>query len=99
MKSKPKVRVTLHSTLRHLSQLTTEPEVFEVRAANPLECLEIMLRRYPSMRRWTHDRDGQLQPAVLFFVDYPERRKKLPRSQFSKSLKDGDELIIAFGLL
>jgi hypothetical protein len=99
MKAKARVKVTISPTLRHLSQLIDEPEVFEVRAANPLECLQIMLERYPSMRPWAYDKEGKLLPLIWFFVNDPEMREKIPPDQFTKPLKEGDELTIAFGKL
>ncbi len=99
MKSKPKIRVTLSPTLRQLSELSGEPEVFELKAANPLECLQIMRRRYPSMRKWAYDKEGRLLPVIWFFVNDPEMRAKIPPDQFTKPLKEGDELTIAFGKL
>jgi len=38
-------------------------------------------------------------PLIWFFVNDPEWREKLTPEQFTKPLKDGDELIIAFGKL
>jgi hypothetical protein len=99
MKAKARVKVTISPTLRHLSQLIDEPEVFEVRAANPLECLQIMLQRYPSMKKWTYDKEDRLVPLIWFFVNDPEWKRKLPPDQFTKPLSEGDELIIAFGKL
>ena len=99
MKRKARVKVTISPTLRHLSQLIDEPEVFEVRAANPLECLQIMLERYPSMRQWAYDKEGKLLPVIWFFVNDPEWKEKLTPDRFTKPLRDGDELIIAFGKL
>ena len=99
MKPKPKVRVTLSPMLRRLSELRDEPEVFELNAANALECLQIMLRRYPTMKKWAYEKDGKLLPLIWFFVNDPEWREKLSPDQFTKPLKDGDELIIAFGKL
>ena len=97
--AKVNVKVTISPTLCHLSQLIDEPEVFEVRAANPLECLQIMLERYPSMRQWAYDKEGQLLPLIWFFVNDPDLRAKIPPDQFTKPLKDGDELTIFFGKL
>ena len=99
MKSKAKVRVTLSPILRHLSELRDEPEEFELNAANALECLQIMLRRYPTMKKWAYDKGGKLIPLIWFFVNDPKMREKLTPDQFEKPLKDGDELIIAFGKL
>jgi hypothetical protein len=99
MKSKAKaiVRVRLSPMLRHLSQLGDEPEVWEVRAASPLDCLQIMLKRYRSMRKWVYDKEGKPLPIIWFFVNDPEMREKLKPDQFTKPLKDGDEVIIFFG--
>jgi len=99
MKPKPKVRVTLSPMLRHLSELRDEPEVWEVRAANALECLQIMLKRYPTMKKWAYDKEGKLIPLIWFFVNDPKMLEKLTPDQFTKPLKEGDELIIAFGKL
>ena len=98
-KPKPKVKVTLSPTLRQLSQLSDEPEVFDLKAATPLECLQMMLKRYPSMKKWAYDKEGKLVPLIWFFVNDPEWREKLSPDQFTKPLKEGDELIIAFGKL
>jgi hypothetical protein len=85
--------------LRHLSELREEPEVFELHAANALECLQIILRRYPTMKKWAYDKEGKLIPLIWFFVNDPEWREKLTPEQFTRPLKEGDELIIAFGKL
>lgn len=45
MKNKPRVRVTIAPTLRLLSELSGEPEVFELQAASALECLQMMPKR------------------------------------------------------
>ena len=95
-KPKPKVRVTLSPTLRQLSQLMDEPEVFEVKAASALECLQIMLKRYPSMKKWAY-KGEELLPLIWFFVNDPKMREKLAPDQFTRPLRDGDEVIIFFG--
>jgi hypothetical protein len=99
MKSKSKVKVTISPTLRQLSELSGEPEVFELRATNPLECLQMLLKRYPSMKKWAYDKEGKLLPLIWFFINDPEMREKIPVDQFTKPLKDGDQLTIAFGKL
>jgi hypothetical protein len=42
-----KVKVKLSNLLRQFSQLQGEPEIFEVTGPNPLECLRVMVERYP----------------------------------------------------
>jgi hypothetical protein len=98
-KTKPRVRVTLSPMLRHLSQLTDEPEEFDLKAATPLECLQIILKRYPSMKKWAYDKEGKLLPVLWLFVNDPGWRRKLPPDELEKPLRDGDQLIIAFGKL
>ena len=98
-KAKARVKVTISPMLRHLSDLRDEPEVFELNAANALECLQIMLRRYPTMKKWAYDKEGKLLPLIWFFINDPEMREKIPVDQFTKPLKDGDQLTIAFGKL
>jgi molybdopterin converting factor small subunit len=87
-----KVKVKLSNLLRQFSQLQGEPEVFEVTGSNPLECLRVMVERYPSMRKWVYDKDGRLLGLMQFFVN----GEKLLLSEYSKTLKDGDELYIFF---
>jgi hypothetical protein len=99
MKAKAKVKVTLSPMLRHLGELRDEPEVWDVRAADALDCLQVMMKRYPSMRKWAYDKEGKLLPLIWFFVNDPEWRQKLTPDQFTKPLKEGDEVLIAFGKL
>jgi molybdopterin converting factor small subunit len=87
-----KVQVKLSNLLRQFSQLQGEPEVFEVTAPDPLECLRVMVERYPAMRKWVYDKDGKLLGLMQFFVN----GEKLLLSEYSKALKDGDELYIFF---
>jgi molybdopterin converting factor small subunit len=86
------VRVKLSGLLRQFSELRQEPEVFEVAGSNPLECLRLMVVRYPKMRKWVYDKEGKLLGLMQFFVN----GEKLLLSEYSKPLKDGDELYIFF---
>jgi molybdopterin converting factor small subunit len=87
-----KVNVKLSSLLRQFSELQKEPEVFEVTGSNPLECLRVMVERYPAMRKWVYDKDGKLLGLMQFFVN----GEKLHISEYSKPLQDGDELYVFF---
>jgi molybdopterin converting factor small subunit len=89
-----KVKVKLSNLLRQFSQLQSEPEVFEVSGSNPLECLRVMVGRHPTMRQWVYDKDGKLLGVMHFFVN----GEKLLVSEHSKSLQDGDELLIFFAI-
>lgn len=94
-----RIRVVLSPTLRLLSELMQEPEAFNINAATPLECLQIMLDRYPTMRKWLYDLEDQLLPVAWLFINDPEWKKKLSPEELTTPLKDGDEVIIAFGKL
>jgi hypothetical protein len=96
MKNKPRVKVTIAPTLRLLSELSGEPEAWEIRAASAMECLQIMLKRYPLMKKWAY-KGEELLPIIWFFVNDPEWRNKLTPDEFEKPLKEGDEVTIVFG--
>jgi molybdopterin converting factor small subunit len=85
-----KVRVGLSSLLRQFSGLTAEPDTMEVAASTPLECLQVLVGRFPSLRKWVYDMEGRPLPSIMFFVN---KEKLLPR-EFTSPLKDGDELLI-----
>jgi molybdopterin converting factor small subunit len=85
-------KVKLSGLLRQFSELQGEPEVFEVAGSNPLECLRLMVERYPKMKKWVYDKDGKLLGLMQFFVN----GEKLLPSEHSKPLKDGDEVYIFF---
>ena len=87
-----KVKVKLSNLLRQFSQLQGEPEVFEVTGSNPLECLRVMVERYPSMRQWVYDKEGKVLGLMQFFVN----GEKLPADELTTPLRDGDELLIFF---
>ena len=88
------IRVKLSYLLRQLSELQGESDVFEVSASNALDCLRVMVERYPKMRKWVYDKDGKLLGLMQFFVN----GEKLLLSEYSKTLKDGDELLIFFAI-
>ncbi len=89
-----KVKVKLSNLLRQFSQLQGEPEVFEVTGSNPLECLRVMVERYPSMRQWVYDKEGKVLGLMQFFVN----GEKLPADELTTPLRDGDELLIFFAI-
>jgi hypothetical protein len=85
-----KVRVALSYLLRQFGGLTAEPQTMEVAASTPLECLQVLVGRFPSLRQWVYDKEGNLLASTMFFVN---KEKLLPR-EFASPLKDGDELLI-----
>jgi molybdopterin converting factor small subunit len=85
-----KVKVRLSSLLRHFGELTSEPDAIEVSAPSALECLQDLVHRFPSIRQYVYDKEGKLQPFIMFFVN----GEKLLANEFTRPLKDGDELFV-----
>jgi hypothetical protein len=87
-----KIRVTISRLLRHLSQLSSDLESFEVEASSAADCLQAVVRRFPSMKRWVYDQSGAIRPQIWFFVN----GERLPDDETARLLKDGDALLIFF---
>ena len=87
-----KIKVTVSRLLRHLSQLSSDLEAFEVEALNAVECLRATVERFPSMNNWVYENGGTMRPQVWFFVN----GEKLADDERNRALKDGDELLIFF---
>ncbi|MDM8000946.1 MAG: MoaD/ThiS family protein [Dehalococcoidia bacterium] len=87
-----KIKVKVSNLLRQFSKLEGEPEIFEVDGTDALDCLRVMVERYPAMRKWVYDKEGKLLGLMQFFVN----GEKLLLSEYTKPLKDGDELYIFF---
>jgi len=82
----------MSGVLRHLSELTGEPELLEVAAHNSVECLGELVKRYPSVKKWAYDKDGKLLPLIWFYVN----GREVSLSEFAKPLKEGDDVLVVF---
>jgi hypothetical protein len=89
-----KVKIKMSSLLRQLSQLPKEPDTTYVSAPNPIECLQNMADRFPSLKKWVYDNQGRVTPQVQFFVN----GEKLLADEFASPLNDGDELFIVLAI-
>jgi molybdopterin converting factor small subunit len=69
-------------------KLTKGQEFVKVTGNNPLECLHELEARFPKIRRWLYDKQGNLRPQVWFFVN----GQKISADDMNKPLNDGDEL-------
>lgn len=87
-----KIRVTISRLLRHLSQLNSDLEAFEVEAVSATECLKAAVDRFPSLGHWACDQSGAIRPQIWFFVN----GERLPDDERTRPLKDGDALLIFF---
>jgi molybdopterin converting factor small subunit len=82
------VTVKLHSLLQH--KFADGQDTFDVAAATPLDCLCEMESRFPKMKKWLYDAQGELRPQVWFFVN----GEKLNPDERASPLTDGDEVMI-----
>ncbi|MBM4444076.1 MAG: MoaD/ThiS family protein [Chloroflexi bacterium] len=87
-----KIRVTISRLLRHLSQLSSDLEAFEVEACSATECLRATAERFPSMKRWAYDEAGMIRPQIWFFSN----GERLPDDERDGPLNEGDALLIFF---
>ena len=69
-------------------KLTNGQEFVKVTGGSPLECLHELEARFPKIRRWLYDKQGNLRPQVWFFVN----GQKISSDDMNKQLNDGDEL-------
>ena len=84
------VKINIHPFFRHL---TNDQDVVEVNGGSVGRCLEQLVARFPGVRNWLFEEDGNLLRLVEIYVNgesaYPE--------ELAKPVKDGDELhIIVF---
>ncbi len=52
----------------------------------------MVVDQYPSMRRWTYDKEGKPLLLIRFLIN----GKKVRGDQFARRLRDGDQLMIFF---
>ena len=81
------VKVRIPSILR---KYANRQELLDVAGYSPIECLHDLVLRFPSMRRWLYDKQGELRPQVWFFVN----GERIYADELTNPLSDGDELFI-----
>jgi molybdopterin converting factor small subunit len=69
-------------------RFTNGQELVEVAGNSPMECLHELEARFPKIKRWLYDKQGNLRPQVWFFVN----GQKISAGDLTKPLNDGDEL-------
>lgn len=73
-----------------LSHLTNDQDIVEVNGSTVGQCLGQLVARFPELRKWLFEKDGNLNSLVDIYVNlessYPE--------ELAKPVKDGDELHI-----
>jgi molybdopterin converting factor small subunit len=73
-----------------LQKFTDGQEMVEVPTDSPLECLHSVEKKFPKIRKWLYDKQGELRPQVWFLVN----RERIYADELTKKLNDNDELYI-----
>jgi len=69
-------------------KFTNGQEFVKVTGNSPMEGLHELETRFPKIRRWLYDKQGNLRSQMWFFVN----GQKISADDMSKPLNDGDEL-------
>jgi molybdopterin converting factor small subunit len=88
-----KIKIRLSTLLRQFGDLDSTNEMTEIETATkvtPLECLQQLVLRHPSLQKWLYDEEGDLRPMIFTFVN----GEKLLTDDLSKPLRDGDEVFV-----
>jgi molybdopterin converting factor small subunit len=75
-------------------RFTNGQEFVEVTGNSPMECLHELEARFPKIKRWLYDKQGNLRPQVWFFVN----GQKISADEMTKPLKNGDELFFLLAI-
>jgi molybdopterin converting factor small subunit len=77
-----------------LMKYTNGQELLEVTGHSPVECLQNLVVRFPNIRRWVYNKQGELRPQVWFFVN----GERINADDITRPLRDGDELFVLLAL-
>ena len=75
-------------------RFTNGQEFVEVTGNSPMECLHELEARFPKIKRWLYDKQGNLRPQVWFFVN----GQKISADEMTKPLKNSDELFFLLAI-
>ncbi|NQT71369.1 MAG: MoaD/ThiS family protein [Chloroflexi bacterium] len=86
------VTVTMSDLLR---RATGQSEPVQVSAASSLECVQEVANRFPILKKWLYDEETKLKPQVWLSLN----GERIYEDEFTRMLKDGDELSIMLAVL
>lgn len=75
-------------------RFTNGQEFVDVTGNSPVECIHELETRFPKIKRWLYDKQGNLRPQVWFFVN----GQKISSDEMTRPLKDGDELFFLLAI-
>ncbi len=77
-----------------LRKSTDGQEFVQVHASTAMECLGELERRFPDVRRWLYDKQGDLRPEVIFFIN----EERVFSESLNKPLQDSDEIYLMLAI-
>ena len=75
-------------------KFTNGQEFVKVTGNSPVECVHELETRFPKIRRWLYDKQGNSRPQVWVFVNGQE----ISADDMTKPLNDGDELFFVLAV-
>ena len=85
------VKVKIPSILR---KYANRQELLDVTGYSAIECVHNLVLQFPEMKRWLYDKEGELRPQVVFFVN----GQGIHADGLTNPLNDGDEVSIFFAI-
>ena len=81
------IKIKIHPILH---QYTNNQEIAEVNGSTVGECLDDLIKQFPSVEKGLFDKNGKL----LSYVDIYVNKESAYPEELNKPVKDGDELHI-----
>ena len=85
-------QMSIKIDVSHLRQYTDDQQTVEINGSTVGQCLDHLIKQYPSIEQQLFDEDGKLHNEIDIFIN----REFLHSEDLDKLVKDGDELHIAF---
>ena len=85
------VRVRLSNLLR---QATDWKEIVEVDAQTPEDCIDAVVTRFPDVRKWIYDKNGEMWDRLQLSLN----GKRIGRDELDTPIRDGDEMHVLLNI-
>ena len=86
------IKTTLIGPFR---QETGWQNTLEVEGTTPFECLKNIEARYPGIRKWIYDKDGNMWKIFQIYVN----KKLIHKDEYSNPISEDDELWFMFNFI
>ncbi len=83
----------------YLQYFTDNAEVVEVNGSSVKECLSILSKRFPELKKLLFSSDDELSNNPLNYVEIFLNGKSVMHDEITEKVKDGDELELTYVVL